>query len=346
MKKKLVAIGLIGCMASTLVGCGSSQSSAETTPGSDSGEEVVEFRFVANKQEDLLTEILYDLAESIEEKSGGTLKPDLYLEGQLGSNDEDYCTGLSEGNYEMLCSTEWFQLWTSPEWMDLIQVPFIFRDADHLQAFWCSDIGAEINQRSIDQYNVYTYADTVALRGARYLTANKPVTSVEDVKGLKMRTPNVEGVVASWTAAGANVTPVAWGELYSALQTGVVDAQENPAANIDSAALYQVQSHLMKTAHQYTCYFIHMNNEWFNALSENQQKAITDSIDEAFADYNARVLENEQELFKEFEEKGMTIIEQEDIDIQSFKDVIVPTVLEQYKDEFVENGWDRIQEIQ
>ena len=102
----------------------------------------------------------------------------------------------------------------------------------------------------------------------------------------------------------------------------------------------------MKTAHQYTCYFIHMNNEWFNALSENQQKAITDSIDEAFADYNARVLENEQELFKEFEEKGMTIIEQEDIDIQSFKDVIVPTVLEQYKDEFVENGWDRIQEIQ
>ena len=340
--KKVSGIALALSMVMALSACGSLPASS----GDESGEQVIEFKFVANKQEDLLTDILYEMADLIEEKSEGTLKPDLYLEGQLGSNDEDYCTGLAEGNYEMLCSTEWFQLWTSPEWMDLLNVPFIFRDADHLQAFWRSDIGKEINARSIDQYNVYTYADTVALRGARYLTANKPITSVDDVKGLKLRTPNVEGVVASWTAAGANVTPIAWGELYSALQTGVVDAQENPAANIDSAALYQVQSHLMKTAHQYTCYFIHMNNDWFSQLSEKQQKAITDSIDEAFEHYNTSVKETEAELFKEFEEKGMTIIEQDEIDLQSFKDVIVPAVLEKYKDQFVEDGWDRIQEIQ
>lgn len=343
--KKLVSVGLICCMLFSLAACGQG-TSQENNAGGGTAEETVEFKFVANKQEDLLTEILYEIAESIEEKSDGTLKPDLYLEGQLGSNDEDYCTGLSEGNYEMLCSTEWFQLWTSPEWLNLLNVPFIFRDANHLQAFWRSDIGDEINQRSIDEYEVMTYTDTVALRGARYLTANKAIYTVDDVNGLKMRTPNVEGVVSSWTAAGANVTPVPWGELYSALQTGVVDAQENPAANIDSAAMYQVQSHLMKTAHQYTCYFIHMNNDWFHSLSEKQQKAITDSIDEGFAHYNERVMENEQELFEKFKEKGMTIIEQDEMDIQSFKDKIVPAMLESHKDEFIENGWDRIQEIQ
>lgn len=349
--KKAISTILICCMITMLTACGqASPSPAQQSGGpgnsdGSAGEETVSFRFVANKQEDLLTEILYEIAASIEEKSEGTLKPDLYLEGQLGSNDEDYCTGLSEGNYEMLCSTEWFQLWTSPEWMNLLNVPFIFRDADHLQAFWRSDVGAEINQRSIEEYGVYTYTDTVALRGARYLTANKAVHSVEDVNGLRMRTPNVEGVVASWTAAGANVTPVPWGELYSALQTGVVDAQENPAANIDSAAMYQVQSHLMKTAHQYTCYFIHMNHDWFASLSEKQQRAITDSIDEGFAHYNEQVEANEQELFEKFKEKGMTIVEQEDIDIQSFKDKIVPAMLESYRDQFAENGWDQIQEM-
>lgn len=328
-----------------LTGCGGAkQAPAADQPAAE--EKVVTFKFAANKQEDLLTDVLYDLAERIEEKSGGTLKPELYIEGQLGANDEDYCTGLSEGNYEMLCSTEWFQLWTSPEWVDMMNTAFCFRDAQHLQNFWRSDIGKEINQRSIDDYGVYTYADTVALRGARYLTANKAITSVDDMKGVKMRTPNVEGVVASWTAAGANVTPVPWGELYSALQTGVVEAQENPASNIDNAAMYQVQSHLMKTGHQYTCFFIHMNNEWFQGLSEDQQKAITESIDEAFTIYNETVVADEEAYFKKFEEKGMTIIEKEDIDIESFKNAIVPAVLEKYQDKWAEGGWDKIQAIQ
>lgn len=343
MKKlKYVVLFLLACL--TLVGCNDKASSSSDNKNA-SGESIIKFKFVANKQEDLLTEVLYDMAKSIEEKSNGTLQPELYIEGQLGSNDEDYCTSLSEGNFEMLCSTEWFQLWTSPEWVDLMNLAFIFRDPDHLQSFWKSDIGKEINQRSIDEYGVYTYSDTIALRGARYLTANKEILNVSDMEGVKMRTPNVEGVVASWAATGANVVPVSWGELYSALQTGVVNAQENPASNIDNMAMYQVQSHLMKTSHQYTAYFMHMNSEWFENLSENQKKAISESIDAAFIDYNERILAVEKELFDKFEEKGMTIIENEAIDIDSFKNTIVPVVLEKYDGKWVDGGWDKIQEI-
>lgn len=311
----------------------------------ESEQGVVNFKFVSNNQDVLLTGILHEMADLMIEKSNGTLQPKLFLEGQLGSNDEDYCTGLSEGNFEMLCNPEWFQIWTSPEWLGLMNTPFIFRDAQHLQDFWRSDIGSAINQKSIDQFNTYTYAQTVALRGARYLTANKPITNVSDVKGLKMRTPNVPGVVASWKAAGANVTPIPWGELYSALQTGIVDAQENPAANIDIAAMYQVQDYLMMTGHQYTCFFIHLNNKWFKNLTMEQQKAITDSIDEAFTKYNNEVIESESLLLEKFKEKGMTIIEKKDIDIDSFKEKIVPAVLEEYKDVYAENGWDKIQAI-
>lgn len=92
--KKVSGIALALSLIMALSACGGQP----TSSGDESGEQVVEFKFVANKQEDLLTDILYEMADLIEEKSDGTLKPDLYLEGQLGSNDEDYCTGLAEAS--------------------------------------------------------------------------------------------------------------------------------------------------------------------------------------------------------------------------------------------------------
>lgn len=307
--------------------------------------EVVTFKMVGNNSSALSTEAAKKIAALIEEKSGGSLKPELYLEGQLGDNDEDLCTGLSEGNYEMLLNAEMLFNWAVPDWMELFNMAFIFEDQAHLQKFWQSEMGADLSDKLIEKYGVRAYIDTIALRGPRYLTANKEITSVEDMQGVKLRTPNNAGVIASWQATGANVTPVAWGELFGALQSGIVNAQENPLANIDQAGLFQVQTHLMQTEHQYTNYFMYFNDAWYQTLTPEQQKVIGEAIDEGFAWHNEQVNAEDEKFLDSFVEKGMTYIPKDQIDIQSFKDKIIPTLLEENKDVYPEGAYDKIQAL-
>nr|WP_321262096.1 TRAP transporter substrate-binding protein [uncultured Sphaerochaeta sp.] len=309
----------------------------------DSG--VIEFKVVGNNSSALVTEAAKMMAAEIESKSNGELKPVLYLEGQLGDNDEDLNTGLSEGNYEMLVNAEMLFNWAVPEWMELFNMAFIFDSQQHLQNFWNSEVGAELAQTLLDKYNVYAYLNTIALRGPRYLTANVPVKSVADMAGIKLRTPNNAGVIASWKATGANVTPVAWGELYGALQNGIVNAQENPLANIDQAGMYQVQDYLMQTEHQYTNYFIYMANDWWSDLTDAHKAIISEAIDNAFTWHNEQVNAEDMEFLKKFQEKGMTLITKDQIDIESFKKAITPVLLEENKDKYPAGAYEKISSL-
>ncbi len=307
--------------------------------------QAVSFKMVGNNSSALSTEAAKRIAVIIEEKSNGSLKPILYLEGQLGDNDEDLCTGLSEGNYEMLLNAEMLFNWAVPDWMSLFNMAFIFDDQQHLQNFWDSEIGGDLAQKLRDKYGVHTYIKTIALRGPRYLTANKEVLAVADIAGVKMRTPNNPGVIASWRAAGANVTPVAWGELFGALQSGIVQAQENPLANIEQAGLFQVQKFLMQTEHQYTNYFMYFNDEWYQTLSDDHKKIIGEAIDEGFKWHNDMVNAEDERLLASFRQKGMKFIPKKDIDIESFKKKIVPTLLEENKNAYPAGAYEKIQSL-
>lgn len=303
------------------------------------------FKMVGNNSSALSTAAAKRIAAAITEKSGGSIKPELYLEGQLGDNDEDLCTGLSEGNYEMLLNAEMFFNWCIPEWMDLFNMAFIFDSQAHLQRFWASDVGADLAKQLRAKFNVEAYIKTIALRGPRYLTANQAIRSVADLQGLKLRTPNNPGVIASWRAAGANVTPVAWGELFGALQSGIVTAQENPLANIEQAGMFQVQKYLMQTEHQYTNYFMYFNGAWWDTLTAEQKKIISEAIDEGFTWHNQQVNADDERLLKSFIEKGMNFIPKSEIDIKSFVDKIVPALLEANKDRYPAGAYEKIQKM-
>lgn len=346
MRKRLMALFLSAAIAASalLTGCGSA-ASGSTAASTAASQEVVTFKMVGNNASALSTEAAKKIAALIEEKSNGTLKPELYLEGQLGDNDEDLCTGLSEGNYEMLINAEMLFNWAVPEWMELFNMAFIFENQQHLQKFWESDIGADLGEQLVEKYGVRAYLNTIALRGPRYLTANKPIYSVSDMAGVKLRTPNNAGVIASWTATGANVTPVAWGELFGALQTGIVNAQENPLANIDQAGLYQVQSYLMQTEHQYTNYFMFFNEAWWQSLSDEHKQIISEAIDEGFTWHNEQVNAEDEAFLESFQEKGMTLITKDEIDIESFKEAIIPQLLEENKDVYPEGACEQIQAL-
>ena len=325
------------CIVGSLFANGANEKS------SNSG--VVEFKVVGNNSSALVTEAMKKIAAEIEEKSNGSLKPILYLEGQLGDNDEDLCTGLSEGNYEMLVNAEMLFNWAVPEWMELFNMAFIFDSQDHLQKFWQSEMGADLATKLEEKYNVTAYLNTIALRGPRYLTANKAIYNVSDMKGVKLRTPNNAGVIASWSATGANVTPVAWGELFGALQNGIVNAQENPLANIDQAGMYQVQKYLMQTEHQYTNYFIYFSNSFWNSLTAEQQAIISTAIDNGFTWHNEQVNAEDEAFLAKFQEKGMTLITKDQIDIDSFKNAIVPVLLEANKDKYPEGAYEKIRAL-
>ena len=359
-KKKRFAALLVGLMVAAtglMTACGGGTSASSAAPAASSApassaaadsaapQEVVSFKMVGNNSSALSTEAAKKIAAIIEEKSGGSLKPELYLEGQLGDNDEDLCTGLSEGNYEMLLNAEMLFNWAVPEWMELFNMAFIFEDQQHLQKFWESDMGKDLGQMLIEKYGVRAYLDTIALRGPRYLTANKEIKSVADMAGVKLRTPNNAGVIASWQATGANVTPVAWGELFGALQSGIVNAQENPLANIDQAGLYQVQSYLMQTEHQYTNYFMYFNDAWYQTLTAEQQAIISEAIDEGFKWHNEQVNAEDEQFLKSFQEKGMTLVTKDQIDIDSFKEKIIPALLEENKDLYPEGAYEKIQAL-
>lgn len=238
MKKRSVALFIsLMLAAGSLSACSSKTEEpakpAETEAVEDAAEEaapaeVVTFKMVGNNSSALSTEAAKKIAAIIEEKSNGTLKPELYLEGQLGDNDEDLCTGLSEGNYEMLLNAEMLFNWAVPEWMELFNMAFIFEDQAHLQSFWADQMGQDLGEKLVEKYGVRAYLDTIALRGPRYLTANKEITSVSDMEGVKLRTPNNAGVIASWQATGANVTPVAWGNTPHASSSSRISAASPP----------------------------------------------------------------------------------------------------------------------
>lgn len=283
--------------------------------------------------------------EMVMERSKGMLIPELYVDGQIGTNAEDYATSVSEGTFQLYWGPDMMASWVAPEWQAYTNVPFCFRDNDHCQAFWSSEIGDLIQERVLEKYGVLIIMENLSFLPPRQLTANKPVYKTEDLKGLKLRTPNMPGVIAGWTALGASVTPIQWGELFGALQSGIVDAQENPLSLIRSSGLYQVQKYIMLTSHQIQAEMPHINYKWWQALNEEEQNIILDVVKETNQWLTAELVKEEKGIVQEFMGYGIKFVESSEIDIQGFKDKIAPVIKEKFDKEWAPGGWEKIQSL-
>jgi tripartite ATP-independent transporter DctP family solute receptor len=146
-------------------------------------------------------------------------------------------------------------------------------------------------------------------RGPRMLTANKPVKGLADIKGMKIRVPEIPVSVDSWRAFGANPTPMAFGEVYSGLQQKVIDGQENPLAIIANAKLNEVQKYVMKSNHVYGYVALAMSEKNFQKLTPEQQKAVMEAGKEATTFENKLVWDNEDQLAKDLAAKGVQFVD-------------------------------------
>ena len=196
--------------------------------------------------------------------------------------------------------------------------PFIFRDADHLIAYSKSPIFQEMvndyRAKTGIQVTAYTYY------GARHTTAQKPFTTCEGMKGLKIRVPDVPAYTATPKSCGANPTPIAFAEVYLALQNGTVDAQENPLTTIEAKKFYEVQKAIMLSGHIVDGLTTQIAPHLWNKLSDAEKKMFTEVTQEAANRSTAKIKKREAELVDEFKKKGLQIVQ---VDRKTFQDAVL-----------------------
>jgi tripartite ATP-independent transporter DctP family solute receptor len=255
-------------------------------------------------------------AEEIKKRSNGKFDIQVFPASTLGK-ESDLNQGMTLGSVDMIISGTSFAARAYPR-LGIAYYPFIFRDADHLIAYAKSDVFAEMvegyRQKTGIQILAYTYY------GARHTTAQKPFTDCAGMKGLKIRVPDVPAYTATPKACGANPTPIAFAEVYLALQNGTVDAQENPLTTIEAKKFYEVQKAIMLTGHIVDGLTTQVAPHVWNTLSAAEKTMFTEVTREAAARSTADIKKRESELVDEFKKKGLNIV---NVDRKSFVDAVL-----------------------
>jgi TRAP-type C4-dicarboxylate transport system substrate-binding protein len=177
--------------------------------------------------------------------------------------------------------------------------------------------------------------------GIRQTSSNKPFTDCAGMKGLKMRVPDVPAYLALPKSCGANPTPIAFAEVYLALQNGTVDAQENPLTTIEAKKFYEVQKHIILTGHIVDSLATQIAPHVWSKLSDTDKKVFTDVTQEAAASATAEIQKREGELATEFKKKGLTVTA---VDKKSFQDAIMKSVAIESLG-YSKADWEKIQAI-
>ena len=242
-------------------------------------------------------------ADVLKAKTSGRIEVQVAHSAQLG-DDAAMVTALRTGAIDISANSQGAVSAAVPEYA-AYGMPFLFSSA--AQAFKLLDgpLGKELADRSADKGMVVLgYWDN----GIRQITNSKrPITKVDDVKGLKLRVPPDATLVDIAQALGADPQQIKFSELYVALQQGVVDGQENPLANIHASKLYEVQKHLALTNHQFQMTPFLMSKRTWDRLSEADRKAVQEAAAEATALQRKLSQEADEKLLADLKAKGVQV---------------------------------------
>jgi tripartite ATP-independent transporter DctP family solute receptor len=197
--------------------------------------------------------------------------------------------------------------------------PFMFRDFNHWKAYSTSSLFQEL----ADGYQKKSGGNkmlAITYYGERHVTSNKPINRPTDMKGLKIRVPDAPLYTMFPRAVGANPTPIAFAEVYLALQNGTVDAQENPLPTIDAKKFYEVQKFIVLTGHITDALITIVGAPTWNKLSDADRKTFETVLKEAAARATAEIIEIEKKLGAEFEKRGKTVTR---VDRTPFREAVV-----------------------
>ena len=260
------------------------------------------------------------VGEQLAEKTGGRITVQVFPASQLGNNAE-LLEQLQFGTLEMAISSVAF-LGAFTDSTQLLDLPYLFKNEGAAEEVLDGEVGQSI---FADLENSGFHGLAWLSTGWRHLTANKEVHSPEDLKGLKIRVMENQMHIAHFNALGASAVPMAFSELYTALQNGTMDCQENPYANIDGNRLYEVQKYIIETGHIYDTSPLLASKSWWDTLSETDQELITAEIKDGLAWERQISKENQDELREKLGNNGTNVVIQlTDEERQAFRDAAQP----------------------
>lgn len=264
-------------------------------------------------------------AELVAEKSDGRIEVKVYPSEQLGK-ELDLINGIQMGTVDMTITGESMQNWAPKA--ALMGTPYAIRDMDHLAKIAGGEIGKEIEQDVIDKIGLRPIGWFG--RGPRNLTSNREIKHPDDLQGMILRVPNVPIFVATWEALGAKPTPMAFSEVFTSLQQGTIDGQENPYALIKSAGFFEVQKYCNLTEHVISWIYLVLGEKKFQSMPEDLQQVILEAGQEMQEYEHQLFQEAEKSLAQELQDLGMTFVE---VDKAAFQTMATEAVLSNLDDE-------------
>lgn len=306
--KSLIRTIVAAALATAVIGA-SGASAAEVT---------LKLGHLANK-EDIWNKASLYFGEQVSKLTNGRIAVQVYPNETLGK-EMDLINGMQLGTVDMTITGESLQNWAPKA--ALLAVPYAYTSLEQMDKVASGPIGKDIEKEILEKARVRPIA--YFARGPRDLTSNRPIKSPADLNGLKMRVPNVPLFVDVWRALGANPVPMAFSEVFTSLQNGTIDAQENPLALIKSASFAEVQKYVDLTQHVRSWIYLTISEKTFEGLSKDDQKAILEA-GKLTQDYERGLfLKDEDQLRKDLEKAGMKFVE---VDQAAFKAKAKPAVL-------------------
>lgn len=259
-------------------------------------------------------------AEVVAEKTDGAVEVKIYPNSQLGSEIDTIMSAIAgSGDCDIVLTGESMQ--TYSEELGIIGMPYAITSDEHMKAVLEGEVGQELEDL-MQQAGLKVLG--AVTRGPRNITSNKKIETPDDLSGFVIRTPESPMTMAAFEAMGAKPTPMAFSEIFTSLQQGVIDGQENPLANIYDGAFYEVQDYVIVSEHLRAWVYFAISDARFSSFPEDIQTAIQEAADEAIAYEHELFLAQEAELQATLEEKGMEFVE---VDQAPFKEKAVEGVM-------------------
>ena len=319
-----LAMGLAACggsSASTAASTSTAASGSTAAAGGEvTGDKVVINIGHINDESDSWHQGALKFKEYCEANSNGTIEVDVFPNSQLGP-EVDMIQGIlsDSGTVDITFTGESMQTY-QPD-LGMIGMPYLIQSDEQMEKVLTGEVGQEfeglMEACGMKCLGYFT-------RGPRYITSTKKITSVADCNNLVIRTPQSAMTVAAFQALGAKPTPMALSEVFTSLQQGTIEAQENPLAMIETQSFYEVCPYLILTAHLRAWVYIAMGLTQYNRLSDSQRAVVDAAGAECQAHEHELFLDNEEKYYNQLQEQGMEFIE---VDTKEFADAMISGVL-------------------
>lgn len=331
--KKFLALILALALCLSLAACGGDNTSGgDSTGGGDSGSgdsaggtefPTMTWKYTCSATENTCwADMGRDFGEMVKEATGGAITVEVYAADQLtAGNQTEGIQGVVDGTIELSAHSNIIYSNFEPK-LNVVSLPFLFSSFDDVDAKLDGAAGEAVGE-VVESMGLHLLG--IAENGFRHVTNSvRPIEKMADMQGLKLRVAGSELLGAAYTKWGANWTNANWSEVYTGLQTGTYDGQENPLPTADGASIAEVQKYVTYWTGIYDCIFFTMNGELYNSLSPELQKIVDECGRKAAQ--NQRVLERQgdEEVLKKWEDAGVTVTRLSDEAAEEFRQASLP----------------------